>query len=178
LIAFSTASRVSPVRFWIRPSNSSHLPSAYWRSSSVSLAHFCFNLPLVMFQSPLISSVVVIIIPDLLFFVSIRRQHDGKSALALVPSVKATPKARAVLWGVTLPCILRCSPSQAGAAGGAAVPKRDDRWLCVLAFVTENAERSKAIHTSRSTRVAKHWFRGAFSPDRRLWEMSFSVGCR
>ena len=29
------------------------------RSSSVSLAHFCFSLPLVMFQSPLISSLFI-----------------------------------------------------------------------------------------------------------------------
>src|ERR1017187_10084844 len=84
LITFSTASRVSPVRFWIRPTSSSCLPSTYWRSLSVSLAHFCFNLPLVMFQSPLTSSVVIIVC-DLLFFVWIRRQRDGKSVRALSP---------------------------------------------------------------------------------------------
>jgi hypothetical protein len=63
------------------------------------LAHFCFNLPLVMFQSPLISS-FVIIVRDLLFFVLIRRQRDGKSALAIVchpwhtrPTVPTTRRA-------------------------------------------------------------------------------------
>src|SRR5450432_3909343 len=80
-MAFSTASRFSPVRFWMRPTNSSYLPSAYCRSSSVSLAHFCFILPLVMFQSPLISSVVILVC-CLLFFVLIHRQRDGKSILA------------------------------------------------------------------------------------------------
>src|SRR5450759_265742 len=65
----------------MRPNISSCLPSAYWRSSSVSLAHFCFNLPLVMFQSPLISRVVIMVF-DLLLFVLIRRQRDGKSVVA------------------------------------------------------------------------------------------------
>src|ERR1700693_5896407 len=50
----------------MRPNSSSCLPSTNWRSSSVSEAHFCFSLPLVMFQSPLISSVVMMIL-DLLF---------------------------------------------------------------------------------------------------------------
>src|ERR1019366_3368189 len=45
----------------MRPNSSSCLPSTNWRSSSVSAAHFCFSLPLVMFQSPLISSVVIMI---------------------------------------------------------------------------------------------------------------------
>src|ERR1035438_6108214 len=62
----------------MRPSNSSCLPSTHLRSSSVSFAHFCFSLPLVMFQSPLISS-VVIIVRALLFCFLIRRQRDGKS---------------------------------------------------------------------------------------------------
>src|SRR5512133_2864117 len=43
------------------PNSSSCLPSTNWRSSSVSLAHFCFSLPLVMFQSPLISSLFIIV---------------------------------------------------------------------------------------------------------------------
>src|ERR1017187_9261473 len=81
LITFSTASRVSPVRFWIRPTSSSCLPSAYWRSLSVSLAHFCFSFPLVMFQSPLISSLFIILC-FVLSFVFVRRQRDGKSVLA------------------------------------------------------------------------------------------------
>src|ERR1035437_3093993 len=46
----------------MRPNNSSLLPSTYWRSSSVSLAHFCLSLPLVMFQSPLISSLVMVFV--------------------------------------------------------------------------------------------------------------------
>jgi len=62
LMAFSTASRVSPVRFWMRPSSSSCLPSTKRRSSSVKEAHFCFNLPLVMFQPPLISMVFICVV--------------------------------------------------------------------------------------------------------------------
>jgi hypothetical protein len=59
LIAFSTASRDWPVRFWMRPSSSSCFPATYCRSSSVRWAHFCLSLPFAMFQSPLISSVVM-----------------------------------------------------------------------------------------------------------------------
>lgn len=53
---FSTASLVCPVRFWMRPSSYSSLPSAWSRSSSVSSPHCCFNFPLAMCQFPLISS--------------------------------------------------------------------------------------------------------------------------
>jgi len=59
LAAFLIASRVSLVCFWIRPSNSSDLPSTHWSLLSVSLAPFCFNLPLMMLRSPLISSFVI-----------------------------------------------------------------------------------------------------------------------
>ena len=70
----------------------------------------------------------LIIVPDSLFFVSIRRQRDGKSVLALVLPNKATPKACSGIWGVTLPCvIMRCSPSKVGAADGTGIPKGDDR---------------------------------------------------
>src|ERR1039457_3568832 len=53
------ASRVLLLCFCIRPSNSSDLPSTHWSLSSVSLAPFCFNLPLMMLRSPLISSFVI-----------------------------------------------------------------------------------------------------------------------
>lgn len=45
---FLIASRISLLCFSIRPCNSSDLPSAHWSLSSVSLACFCFNLPLMM----------------------------------------------------------------------------------------------------------------------------------
>ena len=54
-----TCSRAWPVRFWIRPTSSSSFPSTNCRSSSVSCANFCFNLPLAMFQLPFISRVFI-----------------------------------------------------------------------------------------------------------------------
>ena len=76
------------------PSNSSCLPSTYCKSSSVSVAHFCFSLPLVMFQSPLISSVFILFVG---FFVPVRRQRDGEK---LQLSSRTRPRQRrAVRWG-------------------------------------------------------------------------------
>ncbi len=70
-----------------RPSSSSCLPSTHWRSSSVSLAHFCFSLPLVIFQSPLISSVFILLC---FVFVLNRRQRDSKS----IPAVGLSARLR------------------------------------------------------------------------------------
>src|SRR5664279_3183988 len=96
----------------MRPNSSSCLPSAHWRSSSVSLAHFCFSLPLVMFQSPLTSSLFILYF--VLFLVCIRRQHDGKSVLAtrvLARPVKPPPAwpqgRRPGLWSRGEACGLR-----------------------------------------------------------------------
>src|SRR5665213_929933 len=70
---------VGLARALLDPANQfSSLPSMYWRSLSVSLAHFSFSLPLVVFQSPLISSVVMSV-AFVLLFVYIRRQQDGKT---------------------------------------------------------------------------------------------------
>src|ERR1019366_5597081 len=91
----------------MRPNSSSCLPSANWRSSSVSLAHFCFSLPLVIFQLPLISSLFVRV---RFVFRRCRRQRDGQvllRVLAVGLSSKSTTKAGPVLWGITLPSILR-----------------------------------------------------------------------
>ena len=61
--ASSIARRISslflPRRCCRRPSNSSSLPSAKVRSSSVNWAYFCFSLPLTSFQLPLIWSFVI-----------------------------------------------------------------------------------------------------------------------
>lgn len=78
-MACSIASRDSPVRFWMRPRSSSCLPSISWRSSSVSLAHFCLRFPLMMFQSPFISSLFI----DLIIGLSIELRPWGETLLAL-----------------------------------------------------------------------------------------------
>src|ERR1039457_1672941 len=87
----------------MRPKSSSCLPSAHWRSSSVSLAHFCFSLPLVMFQSPLTSSVFIIICFVFCLFVFVRRQRDGKSVFGLDLLDNRKSKLLAGTAGVTHP---------------------------------------------------------------------------
>src|ERR1022692_3160871 len=86
----------------MRPISSSCLPSVYWRSLSVSLAHFCFNLPLVMFQSPLTSSVFIIRFLVLFLFLN-RRQCDGKSVLGVGLSDNRKSKPLAGIADVTHP---------------------------------------------------------------------------
>lgn len=60
LIHFTSSSRPFPIFCCSLPSNSSSLPSSYFRSSSVRSANSCLILPLNSFQFPLISSLSII----------------------------------------------------------------------------------------------------------------------
>lgn len=61
MMAFSTASRVSPVRCWMRRTNSSYSQLTCGRSSIVSSIHLCFSLRLVMVQLSAISRVFILL---------------------------------------------------------------------------------------------------------------------
>jgi hypothetical protein len=93
-MARSTSSRVLPVRFWMRPSNSSSFPCTNLKSSSVNWAYFCFSLPLTMFQSPFSTSVFTgfeCFVFGSLGYAHLRNQHlplaDTMPALCLVLNV-------------------------------------------------------------------------------------------